>query len=166
MEKLLFSNIGNQPKDDGQCTWKRDLVSGVIKSDGLGKHDHKNSFAVVDSHYCWAKTNKKYIEPGLNIHKTYDLCKCKCSNNGRCVLLLSLCFIAVLLITFSTFVFTVQNQIDSIAVRSIKSKSAKENTCFWRRKAISWHSFASKSPNGNWRRKSIKQKTRFWSYLT
>ena len=50
------------------------VVTGVTKRDGRGKHnkhnplvseanrqseiDHINSFPVVDSHYCRAKTNK------------------------------------------------------------------------------------------------------------
>lgn len=75
---------------------QKDPVSGVIKSDGRGKHDfkikdedrrfvidHINSLPAVDSHYCRAKTNKKYAEPGLNIEKMYDLYECKCSSNGR-----------------------------------------------------------------------------------
>ena len=78
----------------------------------------------MDSHYCRAKTNKKYIEPGLDIEKMYDLYKCNVPTTG--VLLLSLHFIAMFLITFSTLVFTVQNQIGVITVRSIKSKSKKE----------------------------------------
>ena len=90
---------------------KKDSVSGVIKSDGRGKHDSHfkikdedqqfvidliNSFPVMDSHYCRAKTNKKYLkyELGLNIEKIHDLYKCKCSNKGRFAVKssLSLCF--------------------------------------------------------------------------
>ena len=67
---------------------KKDSVTGAIKADGRRKHnkhnhvsaidrqnviDHINSFLVVDLHYCKAKTNKKYLEPGLNIEKIYDL---------------------------------------------------------------------------------------------
>ena len=61
--------------------------------------------------------------------------------------LLSLSFIAIILITFSTLVLTFQNQTGAITVRGIKSK-CKKNTYFWRRrKAKSWYSFAWKSPN-------------------
>ena len=98
MQKLLCSNIDNQPKGVVSCTWKKDLVNGVIKSDDWGKHgsyfktndedwifliDCINLFPVVDSHYCLAKTYKKYMEPNLNIEKMYDFCKCNYSNNGR-----------------------------------------------------------------------------------
>ena len=67
---------------------KQYVVTGVTKPDGRGKHnknhqlvseanrqsviDHINSFPVVDSHYCRAKTNKKYVEAGLNIEKMFD----------------------------------------------------------------------------------------------
>ena len=72
---------------------KKDKVTGVVKPDGRGRHsshyqvseeqkqgvfEHINSFPVVDSHYCRAKTNKKYLEGGLNIEKMYDLYKEKC----------------------------------------------------------------------------------------
>ena len=36
---------------------------------------HINSFPVVEAHYCWAKTNRKYLEAELNIEKMYDLYK-------------------------------------------------------------------------------------------
>ena len=77
---------------------KKDPVSGVIKVDGRGKHsnhfkvdevqrkfviDHINSFPVIESHYCRAKTNKKYLEPGLNIEKMYDLYKSQCIDQGH-----------------------------------------------------------------------------------
>ena len=72
---------------------KKDKVIGILKADGRGKHKkhhrhhrvteeqreeviaHINSFPVVDSHYCRAKTNKKYLEAGLMIEKMYDLYK-------------------------------------------------------------------------------------------
>ena len=72
---------------------KKDKVSGILKADGRGKHNkhhrvteeqredviaHINSFPVVDSHYCRAKTNKKYLEAGLAIEKRYDLYKQTC----------------------------------------------------------------------------------------
>ena len=50
---------------------KKEEVSGIVKPDGQGKHNnhykvmqeekviaHINSFPVIDSHYCPAKTNK------------------------------------------------------------------------------------------------------------
>ena len=37
-----------------------------------------SSFPTVDAHYCRAKTNKKYLEAGLNIQKMYDLYKEHC----------------------------------------------------------------------------------------
>ena len=55
---------------------KKDKVTGILKADGRGKHNkhhrvsedqreeviaHINSFPVVDSHYCRAKTKKKYL---------------------------------------------------------------------------------------------------------
>ena len=43
---------------------------------------HINSFPLIDSHYCRAKTSKKYLEPSLNISKMYDLYKKKCLRNG------------------------------------------------------------------------------------
>ena len=72
---------------------KKDPVSGTLTPDGRGKHnnmkkigeeqrteviDHINSFQLVDSHYCRAKTNKKYIEATLNLAKMYDLYKAQC----------------------------------------------------------------------------------------
>ena len=72
---------------------KIDKVTGVVKPDGRGRHsshyqvseelkqgvfEHINSlpgrrFALLPS-----KTNKKYLEGGLNIEKMYDLYKAKC----------------------------------------------------------------------------------------
>ena len=69
---------------------KKDETTGIVKIDGRGTHSnhhkvseeerksvlaHIQSFPVVDSHYCRAKTNKKYLESGLNIQKMYDLYK-------------------------------------------------------------------------------------------
>ena len=69
---------------------------GEWRNNGRGKHDshfkrkdedgqfvidHINLFPVVDSHYYGTKTSKKYIKPGLNIQKMYDLYKYKCSSN-------------------------------------------------------------------------------------
>ena len=57
---------------------KKESVSGATKPDGWGKHgkqsrvsdvnrqkvvDHINYFPVIDSHYCRARTNKKYLDP-------------------------------------------------------------------------------------------------------
>ena len=36
---------------------------------------HIESFHLIDSHYCRAKTSKQYLEPSLNISKMYDLYK-------------------------------------------------------------------------------------------
>ena len=72
---------------------KKDPVSGTLTPDCRGKHnnmkkigeeqrkkviDRINSFQLVDSHYCTAKTNKKYIEATLNLAKMYDLYKAQC----------------------------------------------------------------------------------------
>ena len=72
---------------------KKDKVTGILKADGRGKHNkhhrvteeqreeviaHIFSFPVVDSYYCRAKTNKKYLEAGLTIEKMYDLYKQTC----------------------------------------------------------------------------------------
>lgn len=35
--------------------------------------EHINSFPAIESHYCRARTNKKYLESNLNIPKMYDL---------------------------------------------------------------------------------------------
>jgi len=74
---------------------KKDKATGVIKADQRGKHckqqakvsedqknhvmEHISSFPVLDSHYCRAKTNKKYLEADLNINKMYALYEEKCS---------------------------------------------------------------------------------------
>ena len=62
-------------------------LTDKLKPDGKGKHDkhtkmideqkngvisHTDSFPVVESHNCRAKTNK-YLEAGLNIQKMFDL---------------------------------------------------------------------------------------------
>ena len=67
---------------------KKNKLTGMLKPDGRGKHDkhvkvsdeqkngvisHIESFPAIESHYCWAKTNKKYLEAGLSIAKMYDL---------------------------------------------------------------------------------------------
>ena len=72
---------------------KKDKVTGILKADGRGKHNkhhrvteeqreeviaHINSFPVVDSHYCRAKTNKKYLEAELTIEEMYNLYKQTC----------------------------------------------------------------------------------------
>ena len=75
---------------------KKNPITGVVKADGRGKKCHSNvtkeqreiviahinSFPVIDSHYCRAKTNKKYVQPGLNIERMYDLYKSHCSEKG------------------------------------------------------------------------------------
>lgn len=75
---------------------KKDNVTGVVKPDGRGKQQHHqrvseeekqgvlkdfNSFPLIDSHYCRAKTNKKYLEAGLNIDRMYALYKEQCKRN-------------------------------------------------------------------------------------
>ena len=77
---------------------KKDQATGIVKLDGRGRHEshhqvseeqkkrvleHINSFLVVESHYCRAKTNKKYSEAGLNIEKKYDLYKEKCEKEKQ-----------------------------------------------------------------------------------
>ena len=76
---------------------KKEEVSGIVKPDGQGKHNNHykvmqdekekviariNSFHVIDSHYCPAKTNKNYLEADLNIEKMYDLYKEICLTEG------------------------------------------------------------------------------------
>ena len=68
---------------------KKNELTGMLILDGRGKHDkhakvsdkqkngfipHIDSFPVIESHYCRAKTNKKYLEAGLSIQKMYDIC--------------------------------------------------------------------------------------------
>ena len=77
---------------------KKDHATGIVKPDGRGRHEshhrvseeqkkgvleHINSFMVVESHYCRAKTNKKYLEARLNIEKMYDLYKEKCKKEKK-----------------------------------------------------------------------------------
>lgn len=68
---------------------KNDL--GVASSDGRGKHNnrprktsteqleavraHINSFPCIESHYCRKDSKKKYLDPGLNVCKMYELYK-------------------------------------------------------------------------------------------
>ena len=40
--------------------------------------DHIESFPLVESHYCRADTNRKYLQPGLNVVKMHELYKQKC----------------------------------------------------------------------------------------
>ena len=71
---------------------KINKLTGMLKPDGRGKYDkhakvsgewkngvisHIDPFPVMESHYCRAKTNKKYLEAGLSIAKMYDLYKQK-----------------------------------------------------------------------------------------
>ncbi|GFO49879.1 hypothetical protein PoB_007638400 [Plakobranchus ocellatus] len=61
---------------------------GVLTSSKQGRHDkhkkvketvvqdvrdHINSFAAIDSHYCRARTNKKYLDALLSVAKMYRL---------------------------------------------------------------------------------------------
>ena len=48
-----------------------------------GVISHIDSFTVIKSHYCKAKTNKKYLEAGLNIQKLNDLYKEKCIRENK-----------------------------------------------------------------------------------
>ena len=48
-----------------------------------GVIDHINSFPVIESHYCRAKTSKKYLEADLNIEKMYDLYVDQCKKENR-----------------------------------------------------------------------------------
>lgn len=75
---------------------KKCAVSGVVDTDSRGRKSHSNvtkeqreiviahinSFPVIDSHYCRAKTNKKYVQSGLNIERMYDLYNSHCSEKG------------------------------------------------------------------------------------
>ena len=76
---------------------KKNILTGMLKSDGWGKHNkhtkvsdeqknvvicHIDSFPVIESHYCRAKTNK-YLEAGLRIQRMYDLCKEKCIRENK-----------------------------------------------------------------------------------
>ncbi|XP_064604709.1 uncharacterized protein LOC135469966 [Liolophura sinensis] len=67
--------------------------TGTPKADGRGKHakkvtheevvqgvkNHILSFPAVESHYCRAKTEKRYLESNLNVTKMYDLYVEKCN---------------------------------------------------------------------------------------
>lgn len=67
---------------------KKDISTGIPKSDERGLYkkknnvtvesknyvkNHINRFPCVESHYCRASTSKKYLESHLNITKMYDL---------------------------------------------------------------------------------------------
>jgi len=69
-------NVHNKKNDTGiPAADRRGLHSKRKTSPEVKKQicDHIRSFPVVDSHYCWARTSKKYLEQGLNIQKMYDL---------------------------------------------------------------------------------------------
>lgn len=64
------------PKTSKKST--RNTKQKVSENQKKQVRDHINSFPVIDSHYCRAKTNKAYLQPFLNISKMYDLYKEKC----------------------------------------------------------------------------------------
>ena len=45
--------------------------------------DHINKYPVVDSHYCRKSTQKKYLDPGLNLTEMYRMYCEECSASGR-----------------------------------------------------------------------------------
>ena len=70
----------------------------MLKPDGRTKHDknvkmsseqkngvifHIDSFTVIESYYCRAKINEKYLETRLSIQKMYDLYKEKCIRENK-----------------------------------------------------------------------------------
>ena len=75
MQKFLFVNPCNFTKNGLQCSSKKNTLTGMLKLHGKhDKHDkhakvsneqkngvisHIDSFPVIESHYCRAKTNKK-----------------------------------------------------------------------------------------------------------
>ena len=77
LQRFLFVHLCDQPKNGVWRARKKIRgITGVTKRDDWGKHtnhplvseanrqseiDHINSFPVGDSHYCRAKTNKKYV---------------------------------------------------------------------------------------------------------
>lgn len=44
---------------------------------------HIESFPTIESHYCRAKTNRKFLDPSLNISKMHSLYESKCAEDGK-----------------------------------------------------------------------------------
>ena len=62
------------PKADQRGKWSGEKRK-VAEEQRNKVLEHIKSFPTVDAHYCRAKTNKKYLEAGLNIQKMYALYK-------------------------------------------------------------------------------------------
>ena len=74
----------------------KNSLTGTPKQDGRGKgtkerlvesklfaKEHIAYFPAIESHYCRAKTNKTYIEGGLNVARMYSLYKDLCTAQER-----------------------------------------------------------------------------------
>ena len=81
----VHKNINPQtglPKADHRGKWS-DEKCKVAEEQRRKVIEHITSFPTVDAHYCQAKTNKKYLEAGLNIQKMYDLYKGRCEKENN-----------------------------------------------------------------------------------
>ena len=61
------------PKTNKLTTSNASKIITEERKDKVSQHNE--SFHLIDSHYCGAKTGKQYLEPSLNISKMYDLYK-------------------------------------------------------------------------------------------
>lgn len=85
---------------DGTITnaLKRQQDSGTPRTDRRGKHTPHNKtssdqeqtvcsfiqqFPAYESHYCRRDSNRKYLNPNLNIRIMYDMYQTECANNGN-----------------------------------------------------------------------------------
>lgn len=68
------------PKQSERGKGTKDRISKSHK-DEIRKHIEQ--FPVVESHYCRADSNKKYLDPSMNIQKMYDLYVQHCEQQGK-----------------------------------------------------------------------------------
>ena len=66
-----------------ECWGKHDKHAKVRDEQKNGVISHIDSFPVIESHYCRAKKNKKYLEAGPSLQNMYDLYKEKCIRENK-----------------------------------------------------------------------------------
>lgn len=73
------NSAGNIAKDQRGKACKNSMLDESVKK---SVRDHINMFEIVDSHYCRAKTERKYLPPTLNISKMFMMYEEYCVENN------------------------------------------------------------------------------------
>ncbi|KAK3776185.1 hypothetical protein RRG08_063728 [Elysia crispata] len=83
--ELVYKVLRRQSTTGGlkpSCQGKHGKQKRIGEASLQGVRDHINSFPLVESHYCRARTERKYLDPFLSVASMYRLYSDQCDKNG------------------------------------------------------------------------------------